>query len=104
MKTPNLSVIHLSEHINQDIKRRLSKDKDSTEIKLQIKRLVILEEPQDLLWESDRTRKHYIQVNQVVSPLPTDDHRGCKKEAWQYDKDKNKRPRSTKEAPPWNCK
>ena len=29
-KTPNLSMHHLLEHINQDIKRRNSKDKDST--------------------------------------------------------------------------
>ena len=30
LKTPNLSIHHLLEHINQDIKRRQSKDKDST--------------------------------------------------------------------------
>ena len=30
MKDPNLSMHHLLEHINQDIKRRYSKDKDST--------------------------------------------------------------------------
>ena len=29
-QTPNLSMHHLLEHINQDIKRRESKDKDST--------------------------------------------------------------------------
>ena len=56
------------------------------------------------MWESDRARKHYIQVNQVVNPLPTDDHMGSRKEAWQYDKDKNTQIRSTKEALPWNGK
>ena len=30
MKDPNLSMRHLLEHVNQDIKRRYSKDKDST--------------------------------------------------------------------------
>ena len=32
-KTPNLSMHHLLEHINQDIKRKLSKDTDSTVLK-----------------------------------------------------------------------